>query len=179
MFQLLHEFGLSVYKNVHGNQKSVRNQILLRGSQRHISLAQKILILMLIGIFFFVVIPIYSYMDGDRPHVVLLLIPFINPDTTIGYHSNVGYQLVFCSWALCGVLGVELFMIELVSVYAQATDLIEFNCQELSRNKSPLKNNSLEVKVQLRNLLVQMQDLNKWVILRDKDQFERWLMIWI
>lgn len=131
LFYSLREFGLSLYKNVDGNQRSDRNQLLLRGSELHIFLAQKILALMLTGILFFMAFPFYSYMRGGRPNVMRLLIPFIKPETAIGYHTNLGFQVMVCSSGLCGILAVELFMIELVSVYAQATDLIE-----LSRAKS-------------------------------------------
>lgn len=93
-----------------------------------------------------------------------VILPFTDPETTAGYYQNVSHQLVMNAVGLFGNVGIECISTFLISNVVVAVETICFELGEFSdilktddKAAVPTNNN----KLRLRNLLVQMQDVDR------------------
>lgn len=92
--------------------------------------------------------------------IVPIKLLFTDPDnSTIGYHLNVFNQLLICECGILGNLGFECISLILVNNVMVAVETICFELKEF--NNSLSSDTALEKKMKLRNILVQIQDVDR------------------
>lgn len=107
--------------------------------------------------------PAYSFLRGDRPYI--FPIEFIGVDelTTHGYYITVGIQLSMSLTAVMSLVAMDIFLVEVISVFSLGNELVSLNCRLLSAMCE--KGNTAKLRVQqtlfLRNVIAQIQDNDK------------------
>lgn len=88
-------------------------------------------------------------------------IPFLQKDSVLTIYFNSGIQIAFIPFAAYGMIAIELGQSILnntikLFVAVTSTNIEEFNTQLMNKKKM-----DLELKTQLRNILVQIQDYDR------------------
>lgn len=118
------------------------------------------LVILFGGAIIYMLYPIYAYLHGERPYVIPILLPLIDFNSITGYHINLAYQSVLTIAVLFGIVAYDLFVIETISTYAMANNLLAYNCNCLTNIFNNNAGDTLDGKAVFRNVMVQLQDLN-------------------
>lgn len=106
--------------------------------------------------------PIYLYLlKNEKPLVVPVIVPLTSLDTTVGYHFNLFMQLYLSGSALLGVIGIEIITMMIVNNIYAGVSLIECEFEKLDALIATDKESKLNVYNIFRNILMQIQDLDK------------------
>lgn len=140
-----------------------RYQILLKRSEQHVDLVKNNLGLLVIGASIFMLYPLYSFIMGNRIQVLPVLIVFTNQNTDTGYYVNIAYQVFSCCMGLSGILANDVFLMEMVSIYNLTDGILEYTSDEMSELTDNNEQSPFYRKVFFRNILIQIQDMNRSV----------------
>lgn len=106
--------------------------------------------------------PVYNYFDqGQRPILLPLLLPFVDPKPLRGYILNTGNQMIICFLGLCGNFLVEGINCMLVNNLRVGISVINYSLMELDSDISIHREFTIEMKLKFKNILVQIQDLDR------------------
>ena len=120
-----------------------------------------VVIILLIGGTSMVAIPVYEYLfKNGKPLFFPIILPFVDPDTDLGFIVNACNGIGCLSIGVPSLLGVEICMtIPLCSVQT-AAHKVASNLNDLVSYYGPGMS-EVKQKVQLKNILVQIQDVDK------------------
>lgn len=118
-----------------------------------------IIVLLISGVLYFIY-PLYVFfVDGVRPTPIPILVPFVDPETSHGYLWGIGNQAIIAAVGFVANMGIEIMVALLVNNLWAASDNIQFSLDELALNVR--RGRPVAVRqAQLRNILVQIQDLD-------------------
>lgn len=73
------------------------------------------------------VCPLYTYSFlNERPFFIPMILPFIDPNTWIGYHINASVQFFISFTGIIGAIGIEIILTIIVNNVHTAISIIEF-----------------------------------------------------
>lgn len=131
-------------------------------ARRLIKSAVGIMLTIIFSSFPTVLYPVYlHFFENARPMIVPIILPFIDPETTNGYYKNICNQLVFCIVGLMGNVGIECISAFWVNNIEVSIETIRFELNELSDALLSDIGTELNKKMKLRNILIQMQDVDR------------------
>lgn len=167
-FQALVLFaGESIYKDHYETKK--HREIDDKSARHLMSSSIKVLVVVSTGLFCFLTFPTYAYFIMDqRPMPVPVLLPFVDEKTSSGYYINIAHQLVFGVIGSSAVIAIELMNCMLKNNIYAAKESIVYSLDVLGAMLRTNTTFSLQMKMELRNVLVKVQDLDRFLIeLRD------------
>lgn len=105
--------------------------------------------------------PLYAYlMHGHMSTPLGTFLPFTGGDSKIGFIINMGHQGLIAVYMLFGAIGIEIISCIVINVFDLSPQLIQLNMEELEVDLLA-DGWSFRAKMQLRNILVQIQDLDR------------------
>lgn len=107
--------------------------------------------------------PIFSYLYyHERAYVVLGVLPYFDPATTMGYTINTIYHFVIGIITLASLYSVDLLFITLLFTGAAYIDIVRLDCDELTEEllKTGKERNEKKISQLLRALLVRGQEMD-------------------
>ena len=111
------------------------------------------------GMLAFVVAPISALIyEGERPVFLPLNVPFVDVDSDFGYYANFVYHAQAFFTTGPAVYGLESFLTIILSHIQTSTDITILAMEESSDAKNL---DSLEATRSFRNILLQIQDIDK------------------
>lgn len=115
--------------------------------------------LLALGLAALLVNPIYLFLfKGENAIILPLSLPFIDNKSDLGYISNAAFHLaMFCSLGTA-LLGLEALLSIILNNLQTATDVAVHNMKEMGDME---KFESLECARRLRNLLLQIHDIDE------------------
>lgn len=137
-----------------------RQRILLEGSERLLSWFHKFFMMLNIATICYGLFPFYQYVTGERPLLLKVVFPVL-PTVGVGYYINITYQIMTSFFCYAGILSNDMLFLYLLLMYTTSIDLMEQNCVELTDIIRRKIDSPIERKKYLRNILIQIQDLDK------------------
>lgn len=111
----------------------------------------------------FAVYPLYTYLWlNERPRFVPVILPFVHPDSESGYYLCALVQIFMSTTAIGGTIGIEIIVSMIVNNMYVAVGVIEFELDKLSHLILKSELGSLGIKQALRNILMQVQDFDRY-----------------
>lgn len=160
----MHHFGMLLFDSRKVAEHSDYYKLLRTASRRHISLIINSVCVLFFGGGLFLLYPVYLYFHGERPPLVPVEIIGIDNDTVHGYYINIGFQAALSVICLLGIVAMDVFFIELLSIYSLGNDLIAHNCDLLNGIRGNAASTRIEKILHLRNIIIQIQDNDGYVV---------------
>lgn len=92
------------------------------------------------------------------------ILPYVDPETVVGFYINFGHQMAFGLCAFCALLGIEVTITTLKnSVYLQSMS-ISYSIDQFDKCLSAEKDFKIKMKAQLRNILAQIGDFERFTL---------------
>ena len=110
-----------------------------------------------------VILPIYDFMHGMKPKIIPLDMPFIESETEIGYWINTMNGCMCLTFALPSMIGIELSMTAMMNACRAAATTVRIYLEDLGDLYEAKEMSETEIKQHFRNILVQFQDIDRWV----------------
>lgn len=107
--------------------------------------------------------PIYAYIvDGTHALPTGVILPFVDPETGRGFAINLTIQLAVSSFGLVAIICLEILTCIINLTYCTMADMVCFNMRKFSDG---LRQGtfSYQNKLELRNVFVQLQDLEAFL----------------
>lgn len=125
----------------------------------------KVLVVVSIGLFCFLMFPLYAYLFmNQRPMIVPIVLPFVDENTDSGYYINIAHQLVSGVVGVTAVIAIELMnCIFKNNIYA-AKESIIYSLDELGTMLRENTTFSMQMQMEFRNVLIKIQDLDRFLI---------------
>ena len=166
LFQALVWFGGDVVFKEKGEGKLA--EVLDKRANNLLQMTMIICVLLAVGCLAFVITPLYSYLFlGERPLFIPLAFFFLDTETFSGYYANLGYHCVLFMTAIPCNFGIQIAISIIPNNLLAAVDLVILSMEDLSQsNQSDVENTH-----RLRNILVQIQDIDRWDIFKDDYTF--------
>lgn len=101
---------------------------------------------------------------GEFVTFLAVKLPFIDDDLVWGLHLNVAVQTTITLFGTVGGLTIEMASCIVNNTIMLCSDIISFECDELSENISAAKMSSSQKFGHLRNIMVQIQDFDRFVV---------------
>lgn len=99
---------------------------------------------------------------GEYPSIAPIILPFTDLDnSTVGYYLNLINQIAICEVGIFTNIGCECMSVFLVNNVMVAVETIRFDLKKFNNLLSSDKVSYLEKKIKLRNILIQMQDVDR------------------
>lgn len=121
----------------------------------------RLFLVILIVAFLFIIYPLYLFLSkGERPWPVPIIVPFVDPDTDLGYFLCIGNQTIIGTTGILGLTSLEVLVLIMLNNLWTASDNIRYSLDELASNVR--KGATITVRrAQLRNILMQIHDLDQ------------------
>lgn len=108
------------------------------------------------------IFPIYMAMfKGDTFYAVPIILPFFNPNSTMGYYISLPYQLYLCSIAALGNLGYEVCSFSVLNNAWAAVDLIECSLRDLPLSGGDVASVGGNCRMEFKAIILQLQDFDR------------------
>lgn len=160
VFSTMHTFALFLFDDRRVPKDSGYHRVIANARRHQISFILQHTFVLFIGAAIFLMHPAYLILNGHRAYI--FSIDFIGIDATASYAYciNIGLQLCMCLMSVMGLIGMDVFFIESISVLALGNDLVAHNCQLLNAlcDKGNNSKYRIEQKFFLRNIILQIQD---------------------
>lgn len=105
--------------------------------------------------------PVYAYLVHGRMTTSLgTILPFAKDDSLQSFIINMIHQLLSATYALFGSLSIEVISCLANDTFDIIPELIDLNIEEMEYDIKT-KGWNLNTKLQLRNILIQIQDLDR------------------
>lgn len=109
----------------------------------------------------YVAYPLYTYLFEDtRPMLIPIVLPFLEPEEGIGYYLNILNQFAISLTGVMGVIGIEFISSKIVNNVLTGVSMVEHAFDELETKKCDRES---DINLKLRNIAVQVQDLDRYV----------------
>lgn len=119
--------------------------------------------LLFTGYIVFESLPIATFLlTGKRTMVTAVQLPYFDPASDLGYYLNVINQTVLSHFIVFVNIGVDSTFAMIVNSMWAGVDIIRYSVDEMQHNFRQ-NGNSVEQRRRLRNILIQIQDLDRWL----------------
>lgn len=127
----------------------------------------KITLLLVYSLFLMIAVPLYKNLFTDEHEFIMLIIlPFINPDKQNGFYINLVNQMISCSYATIIVPAIELVTCVLKNAVTVIAAVIENALLEFAVMLENSEGFTVECNWHLRNIIMKILDFDKF------DQFQ-------
>ena len=162
-FRTLQDHVEKLYQDESILKDIVRFRILLNGSKRIVALTIRLLACFSFAITILVAFPFYDYLQGNRPLVIQVILPFLDFTSGVGYYVNILYELINAVLCICGFVSSDIWYMMMILIYRQCLEFVEQNCHDLGDLMERKIDSPMERKIYLRNIILQFHDLDQWV----------------
>lgn len=144
------------------NRKEELAQILDKRADQLIRKTAGICLALGVASVLYVIYPFYLFVrDGTRPMPVPIIMPFIDPDTDLGYSLCILNQAILSVSGIFGNYCIEILFSLIINNLWAAFDIIDYALETL-----PIKVHSVQEKINrkrlIRNILIQIQDVDRY-----------------
>lgn len=113
----------------------------------------------------FAMYPMYTYIfENAHPMTIPIVLPFLDPDTSFGYYLNVANQLFISFIGIFGNIGIEFISSMMVNNIWIGVSSVQCALDEFSEFVKQKPNATLDMKYRLRTILMQIRDLDRWIL---------------
>lgn len=160
LFNTLHKFGMFLFDDHRVPKNSDIHHIICDARRYQVSLIIKHVLALIIGVAIFMLHPAYLFLRGGRPYIFAIELIGVPDDAPYTYWVTMAFQLYVSVTGLMGFVGMDVFLLEVISVFALGNDLVAHNTRLLSTmcNKAHNGKSRIEQKLFLRNIILQIQD---------------------
>lgn len=111
----------------------------------------------------FVTFPLCSFfIKGEMSMIVPLELPYTNPESSTGYRINLFHQVILAYFGLTANFGIEIISCLLISNLRAGVDTVIDSVNKLNASLKEKEKLTLDYSYSLRNILVQIQDLDRY-----------------
>lgn len=93
-----------------------------------------------------------------------LKLPYIDEDLVWGFHLNVAIQTTITTFGTVGGLATEMASCIVNNTILLCSEVISFNCDELSEKIKRRKTSDVENFAYLKQIMIQIQDLDRYIV---------------
>lgn len=112
----------------------------------------------------FVTFPLCSFFfHGEMSMIVPLILPYTNPESNDGYLINLFHQVILAYFGLTANFGIEIISCLLIGNLRAGVDTVNDSVNKLNESLKEKEKLTLEHSYRLRNILVQIQDLDRYL----------------
>lgn len=113
------------------------------------------------------------FQTGELTTFLAVKLPFIDDDLVWGLHFNIAVQITITLFGTIGGLTIEMASCIVNNTIMLCSEVISFECDELSENIRKVKTSSNRNFAHLRNIMVQIQDFDRYVVEMSKIYYWR------
>lgn len=107
---------------------------------------------------------LHLHQTGELVTFLALKLPYIDGDLVWGLHLNIAIQSTITFFGTVGGLAIEMCSCTLNNTIMLCSEIISFQCDELSENMKNLKTSSIRNFAHLRNIMIQISDYDQYVL---------------
>lgn len=125
----------------------------------------KVLVLIAFSFSFITCGPTYKNLFTDeREMIIPVILPFIDPETEMGFYINLISQLICLALGSLGIPSIEVITCILRNTISLSTAIIEDSLNELKNSLERDGNFSIEHAWQFRNIIIKILDFNRFKV---------------
>lgn len=104
------------------------------------------------------------FQTGELVTFLALKLPYIDENLVWGLHLNIAIQSTITFFGTVGGLAIEMCSCTLNNTIMLCSDIISFQCDELSENMKNPKSSCVRNFAYLRNIMIQIKDYDQYVL---------------